>query len=52
MYGEGLISGAGVYIIISDVAGIAGNAMWISFIISAAITLFTGQSYAELFNIS
>jgi APA family basic amino acid/polyamine antiporter len=32
-YGVGLILGAGIYVIIGDVAGIAGNAMWISFIL-------------------
>ena len=31
-YGVGLILGAGIYVIIGDVAAIAGNAMWISFI--------------------
>jgi basic amino acid/polyamine antiporter, APA family len=47
-YGVGLILGAGIYVIIGDVAGIAGNAMWISFIVAAVIALFTGLSYAEL----
>ncbi|MFL6317297.1 MAG: amino acid permease [Nitrososphaeraceae archaeon] len=32
-------------------AGIAGNAMWISFIIAAFIALLTGLSYAELSSI-
>ena len=48
MYGVGLILGAGIYVLIGDVAGIAGNAMWISFMIAAAIATFTGLSYAEL----
>lgn len=48
MYGVGLILGAGIYVLIGDVAGRAGNAMWISFIISAVIATFTGLSYAEL----
>lgn len=48
MYGVGLILGAGIYVLIGDVAGIAGNAMWISFIISAFIATCTGLSYAEL----
>ena len=48
MYGVGLILGAGVYVLIGDVAGIAGNAMWIPFIASAIIASFTGLSYAEL----
>lgn len=43
MYGVGLILGSGIYVLIGDVAGIAGNAMWIAFIAS-----FTGLSYAEL----
>jgi APA family basic amino acid/polyamine antiporter len=51
MYGIGLILGAGIYVIIGDVAGIAGNAMWISFIIAAFIALLTGFSYAELSSI-
>lgn len=48
MYGTGLILGAGIYVLIGDVAGIAGNAMWISFILAAVIAAFTGLSYAEL----
>lgn len=48
MYGVGLILGAGIYVLIGDVAGIAGNAMWISFAIAAVIATFTGLSYAEL----
>ncbi len=48
MYGVGLILGAGIYVLIGDVAGIAGNAMWISFIVAAVIATCTGLSYAEL----
>lgn len=48
MYGVGLILGAGIYVLIGDVAAIAGNAMWISFLIAAVIAAFTGLSYAEL----
>ncbi|MGH9924119.1 MAG: APC family permease [Nitrososphaeraceae archaeon] len=51
MYGVGLILGAGIYIIIGDVAGIAGNAIWISFIVAASIAILTGLSYAELSSI-
>ena len=50
-YGVGLILGAGIYVIIGDVAAIAGNAMWISFILAALIALVTGFSYAELSSI-
>jgi APA family basic amino acid/polyamine antiporter len=48
MYGTGLILGAGIYVLIGDVAGIAGNAMWIAFVLAAVIAAFTGLSYAEL----
>jgi amino acid transporter len=48
MYGVGLILGAGIYVLIGDVAAIAGNAMWISFVVAALIAAFTGLSYAEL----
>lgn len=48
MYGTGLILGAGIYVLIGDVAGVVGNAMWISFILAASIAAFTGLSYAEL----
>ncbi len=47
MYGVGLILGAGIYVLIGDVAGIAGNAMWISFIVSAFIATCTGLSYVS-----
>ena len=48
MYGVGLILGAGIYVLIGDVAAIAGNAIWASFAIAAIIAAFTGLSYAEL----
>ncbi|HEX6283177.1 MAG TPA: amino acid permease, partial [Nitrososphaera sp.] len=48
MFGIGLILGAGIYVLIGDVAGIAGNAMWIAFIIATVIAICTGLSYAEL----
>ena len=51
MYGIGLILGAGIYVIIGDVAAVVGNAMWISFIVASVIALFTGLSYAELSSI-
>jgi APA family basic amino acid/polyamine antiporter len=41
MYGLCLVLGAGIYVIIGDVAAVAGNAMCISFITSAVIALFT-----------
>jgi basic amino acid/polyamine antiporter, APA family len=51
MYGIGLILGAGIYVLIGDVAAIAGNAMWISFLLAAVMASLTGLSYAELSSI-
>ncbi|MBI2075836.1 MAG: amino acid permease [Candidatus Aenigmarchaeota archaeon] len=48
LYGVGIILGAGIYVLIGQAAGIAGNAVWISFIVAAIIAAFTGLSYAEL----
>jgi APA family basic amino acid/polyamine antiporter len=48
MYGVGLILGAGIYALIGDAAGAAGNSVWISFILAAVAAVFTGLSYAEL----
>jgi APA family basic amino acid/polyamine antiporter len=48
MYGLGVILGAGIYALIALGAGLAGNMLWLSFLIGAAIAVFTGLSYAEL----
>lgn len=48
MYGIGIILGAGIYALIGKGAGIAGNALWMSFLIGAVIASLTGLSYAEL----
>jgi len=47
-YGVGIILGAGIFALIGQAAGSAGNALWISFLIGAAISALTGLSYAEL----
>lgn len=48
LYGLGTILGAGVYVLIAKIAGLAGGfAPW-SFLIAAAIAIVTGLSYAEL----
>ena len=51
LFGIGLILGAGIYVIIGDAAEIAGNLLWISFIISSFLAICTGFSYAELSSI-
>lgn len=47
-YGVGIILGAGIYALIGPATSVAGNSIWISFIIGALISSFTGLSYAEL----
>ena len=46
--GVGIILGAGIYALIGKAAGLAGNAVWLSFALSALVAVFTGLSYAEL----
>lgn len=46
--GAGIILGAGIYALIGEAAGLAGNALWISFALAALVAVFTGLSYAEL----
>jgi len=46
--GVGIILGAGIYVLIGEAAGFAGNAVWLSFVLAALIAAFTGLSYAEL----
>lgn len=48
LYGIGIIIGAGIYSLIGEAAALAGNSVWMSFIIGAVIASFTGLSYAEL----
>ncbi|HLC63386.1 MAG TPA: APC family permease [Candidatus Nanoarchaeia archaeon] len=46
--GVGIILGAGIYALIGIASRDAGNAVWLSFLISAVVAAFTGLSYAEL----
>lgn len=48
MYILGVIVGAGIYVIIGKAAGIAGNSLWLAFLVAAFIAACTGLSYAEL----
>jgi APA family basic amino acid/polyamine antiporter len=45
--GVGVIVGAGIYVLIGAVAGVAGNALWLSFLLAAVVAAFTGISYAR-----
>ena len=47
-YGVGLILGAGIYSILGPAAGVAGEALWWSFLLGSCAALLTGLSYAEL----
>jgi APA family basic amino acid/polyamine antiporter len=46
--GVGLILGAGIYALVGEAAGKAGNAVWLSFALAAGMAALTGLSYAEL----
>ncbi len=47
-YGTGMILGAGIYSIIGHAAGIAGDSLWLGFLLAAFAALLTALSYAEL----
>lgn len=46
--GVGIILGAGIYALVGEAAGKAGDAVWISFLIAALMAAVIGLSYAEL----
>jgi len=48
MGGIGIILGAGIYALVGEVAGKAGDAVWVSFLMAAAMAAVIGLSYAEL----
>ena len=48
MYGVGLILGAGIYVLIGEAVGFAGDSVWIAFVLGSFVALFAGFSYAEL----
>src|SRR3989344_2637355 len=49
--GIGVIVGAGIYALIGVAAGVAGPALWMSFVFAGILALVTGLSYAELSSI-
>lgn len=40
--------GAGIYVLIGKIVGVAGNGAWLAFLVAAIAALPTGLSYAEL----
>src|SRR3989344_1799967 len=49
--GVGVIIGAGIYALIGVAAGVAGPALWLSFVFAGILALITGLSYAEMSSI-
>ena len=47
-YGLGNIFGAGIYVLIGEIAGIAGIYLPLSFLIACIVVFFTALAYAEL----
>ncbi|MAZ73998.1 MAG: hypothetical protein CMC70_12715 [Flavobacteriaceae bacterium] len=43
----GVILGAGIYAIIGEATGLAGNMIWLAFLIAAFVALLSALSYAE-----
>ena len=46
--GVGVILGAGIYALVGEVAGRAGNGLWISFTLAAVMASLVGLGYAEM----
>ncbi|MDN7013418.1 amino acid permease [Methanoculleus sp. FWC-SCC3] len=46
--GIGIILGAGIYALLGEAAGMAGNAVWLTFAVAATIAAFSALGYAEL----
>lgn len=48
LYGVGTILGAGIYVVVGEIAGRAGTAAPLSFLLAGVVALATGASMAEL----
>lgn len=48
LYGLGSMLGAGIYGLVGQAAGIAGNAIWLAFLASLVVALLTALSYASI----
>ncbi|MSP22281.1 MAG: APC family permease [Dehalococcoidia bacterium] len=46
--GIGIVLGAGAYVLVGEAAGIAGNGVWLAFLVGALLAAATGLAYAEL----
>ena len=48
IYGAGTILGAGIYVLIGEIAGIAGYWAPLAFLLAASVAMINGMAYAEL----
>ena len=48
LYGMGTILGAGIYVLVGEIASVAGYGMPLAFVIACLVASLTGLSYAEL----
>ena len=48
LMGVGVMLGAGIYALVGQAAMLAGNAVWLSFLLASLVASCTGLSYAEL----
>jgi APA family basic amino acid/polyamine antiporter len=46
--GVGIVIGAGIYVLVGEVAREAGTGVWLSFVVSAALAAVTALTYCEL----
>ncbi|MBI2872120.1 MAG: amino acid permease [Chloroflexi bacterium] len=46
--GTGVIVGAGIYALIGEASGLAGNAAWLGFLLAAVVAALTAISYARM----
>lgn len=46
--GIGIVLGAGIYVLVGEAAGVAGNGVWLAFLLGAILASGTGLAYAEL----
>lgn len=48
VYGVGLILGAGIYAVLGEATGLAGESVFFAFVIASFVGMLTGLSYSEL----
>ena len=48
LMGVGVMLGAGIYALVGQASALAGNAVWMAFLIASVVAGITGLSYAEL----